>query len=100
MEAVPMLQQAARDYSPGYSEHVELLLALAHHRLGHVEEARRWLQKTDKGIERFAREALWIVPPATVLTAPASIRDPSRKTPTGLLDDRLHHGRLEIQIDY
>jgi WD40 repeat protein/serine/threonine protein kinase/tetratricopeptide (TPR) repeat protein len=58
MEAVAVLQQAARDYSPGYSEHVELLLALAHHRLGHVEEARRWLQKTDKGIERFAREAL------------------------------------------
>jgi lipopolysaccharide biosynthesis regulator YciM len=56
--AVAVLKQAANDYSSGYSEHVELLLALAHHRLGQVDEARRWLQKTNKGIERFAREAL------------------------------------------
>jgi WD40 repeat protein/serine/threonine protein kinase/tetratricopeptide (TPR) repeat protein len=57
-DAVAALKQAAGDYSPGYSEHVDLLLALAHYRLGHVDEARRRLQRTDKGIERFAREAL------------------------------------------
>jgi tetratricopeptide (TPR) repeat protein len=56
-DAAAFLNRAG-DYSPGYSEHVDLLLALAHHRLGRVEEARRWLQKADKGIERFAREAL------------------------------------------
>jgi tetratricopeptide (TPR) repeat protein len=34
------------------------LLAMAHHRLGHVEEARRWLNRADQGHEAAAREAL------------------------------------------
>jgi hypothetical protein len=57
-DAVAVLKQAASEYSPGYSEHAYLLLALAHHRLGHSDEARRWMQEADKGIERFAQEAL------------------------------------------
>src|SRR5262249_10054471 len=40
LEAVTVLKQAVSDYSPGYSEHADLLLTLAQFRLGQPDEAR------------------------------------------------------------
>jgi serine/threonine protein kinase/WD40 repeat protein/tetratricopeptide (TPR) repeat protein len=62
-EAIQRLQQArnpseadptkATPYSPAYRW---LFLAMAHQRLGHAGEARRWLDKANKWIRRQAKE--------------------------------------------
>src|SRR5262249_55980155 len=51
-DAVRRLEEAAKLRGAGGGEGTHLFLAMAHARLGHAEEARRWSQRAGAGWER------------------------------------------------
>src|SRR5262249_18513324 len=57
-EAVRQLDQACKVHGQGGNAYPWLCLALAHQRLGHAAEARRWLEKSAQWIKKATREKL------------------------------------------
>jgi tetratricopeptide (TPR) repeat protein len=55
LDAAVQQLQKADSLQPGASS-ASLLLALGHHRLGHADEARRWLDKAMQRIEQVSRQ--------------------------------------------
>jgi WD40 repeat protein/serine/threonine protein kinase/tetratricopeptide (TPR) repeat protein len=66
--AVQQLQKVA-SLEPGVP-FAPLLLAMAHHRLGHADEARRWLDKAGQMIEQVLRQRPKTVASEDTITAP------------------------------
>jgi tetratricopeptide (TPR) repeat protein len=57
-DAVKRLNEAVKKQGAGGSAWMQQFLAMAHHRLGHADEARQWLAKADERIrKRLRREA-------------------------------------------
>jgi WD40 repeat protein/tetratricopeptide (TPR) repeat protein len=67
-EAVQRLNEVLKVAGPGTTAETWLYLALAHHGLGHKEEARQWLDKAEAWLEQATREK----PAGTPGTAPLS----------------------------
>jgi tetratricopeptide (TPR) repeat protein len=55
-EAVGKLADSCALHGKGGNPHDWLVLAMAHHRLGHDQEARRWLSKSTQWIDKALRE--------------------------------------------
>src|SRR5262249_5266978 len=82
-EAIPFLEAAGKVHGSGGNAHNWFFLAMAHHRLGHADEARRWLEKAVGWIE-----------PATQ----GQIKDPRNPIPLPW-NDRANMGRLRREAE-
>jgi uncharacterized protein with WD repeat/tetratricopeptide (TPR) repeat protein len=100
-EAIVRLEEALRKPGAQDSAHNELLLALAHHQLGHSEEARRWLQAAAAKMDRYRIPAsacgtLGVGPFGPLPVAVALLAE--RPDPRAGKDDDSLHNWLEMDV--
>jgi WD40 repeat protein/tRNA A-37 threonylcarbamoyl transferase component Bud32 len=100
-EAIPRLEESLRKLGPRDIAHNELLLAMAHHQLGHPDEARRWLQEAAAKMDRFRLPAracgtLGVGPVGTLPVAAALLAE--RPDPRSGKDDNSLRDWLEMDV--
>jgi tetratricopeptide (TPR) repeat protein len=79
-DAIQRLDEAVKSFGQDGDPWTQLLLAMAHHRLDHAEEAKKWLDRALPAVENALKNGLEGVP--------------GRNTPLPL--DAMH--RLELQF--
>src|SRR5207248_1341112 len=58
-QALRTLEEATRFGEGWTNSEAWPLLAMTHHRLGHAEEARRWLERTRRGFDQMLWDVRW-----------------------------------------